>query len=178
MTIYKMCLVAMLVAMGVGLHAIDSLINLSFIIPGFRIGLANVVSLFACFYLGVWYYPAISLVRCVLVGLIFTGFGTNFLLSLSGAIFSSFITVLLYYLTRASIYGISASGAFFHVLGQIITYIFIVDTPYMFLYLPLLSLFSIGSGLLLAICVSMIIKTLPPLSSIQKIRRGGRRKKE
>ncbi|MFA6796065.1 MAG: Gx transporter family protein [Bacilli bacterium] len=173
MKIRKMTVTAFLVALAIIFHYIESFIPA--IIPGFHLGLANVVSLFALFYLGWSYYVSILFLRVILVGLMFTGFGTTFMLSLGGAILSSSVSLLLFFFTKTSIYGVSAVSAFAHVLGQIVVYIWIVNTAYMLLYLPLLSALGIASGLVLAYLTAHIIKVLPNFDNMQEVRRRNRR---
>jgi len=170
MKIRKMTVTALLVALAIIFHYIESFIPV--IIPGFHLGLANVISLFALFYMGWQYYLSVLFLRVVLVGLMFTGFGTTFMLSLGGAILSSIITMILYFFTKTSIYGVSTVSAFAHVLGQIIVYIGIVNTAYMLLYLPLLAVLGVGSGLILAYLTAHIIKVLPSFNNMCSIRRN------
>jgi heptaprenyl diphosphate synthase len=175
MKVYKMTLTAFLTALAFVLHYVEAFIPLSFLtyaVPGFRIGLANMVGLFALFYLGPWYYVGITVVRIVLVGAAVTGFSTAFLLSCGGALFSIVATLLCYYLTKVSVYGISAVGAFFHVLGQILVYIWIIQTPYMLLYFPALAAISMASGVLLGILVAQILRVIPPIEKIAGVKRN------
>lgn len=173
MKVYKMSVTSFLTALAVVLHYAESFIPE--LIPGFRLGLANIVSIFALFYMGPFYYVSIIVLRVLLVGLLFTGFGVSFMLSLAGAILSGSVSLLLYYLTKMSIYGISVSGAFFHVLGQILVYIVIVDTPYMLLYLPALSVSAMACGIGLALIAAYIIKVLPSFEDMAMTRRNYKR---
>lgn len=172
MKIRKMTLTAFLVALAIIFHYIESFIPVA--IPGFHLGLANIASLFALFYLGWSYYISILFLRVVLVGLMFTGFGTTFMLSVGGATLSCAFTLILFFFTKTSIYGISAVSAFAHVLGQILVYIYIVNTAYMLLYLPLLALLGVSSGLVLAYLTAYIIRVLPNFDNMQSVRRKHR----
>lgn len=169
MKTYKMTITAFLVALASVLHWAELFIP-SFI-PGFRIGLANMPALFALLYLGPWYYLAVNFLRIILVSL-FTGFGTAFLLSLGGGILAAAVTLFLYFFTKTSIYGISGGGAFFHVLGQILVYIWIVDTPYMLLYFPILAVLSLGAGEVLALVISYLIGSLPSMEKLAGLKRN------
>jgi len=164
---YKITITAFLTALGVVFHYVESFIPMP--IPGFRLGLANIVSVFALMYLGPSYYVSVTILR-ILLSAIFTGLGTNFLLSLGGGFFSLIITLGLYVLTRTSVYGLSVSSAFFHVLGQFLVYILIVQTPYIMLYFPFLSLLGMASGFILAAIVAMIIRALPAASNMTRVK--------
>lgn len=159
----KMTLVAFLTALACVLHYFESF----FTIAGFRVGLANGVGMFALIYLGPWYYVSVTLLR-ILITALFTGFGTSFFLSLGGGVLAMAASLLVYFLTKASVYGISSVGAFFHVTGQIGVYILIVQTPYMLLYFPVLALFSIITGILMALLISLVVKSLPSADKLTK----------
>jgi uncharacterized membrane protein len=46
-------------------------------------------------------------------------------------------------------------------------YVVIVKNPYMFLYFPVLSIVGIGSGLVIALIVSQLIKRIPQLNRLK-----------
>lgn len=171
MKVYKMTTTAFLTALAVVFHYIESLLPAFIAIPGFKLGLANIVGVFSLFYLGPWYYVAIQLLRILIVALISTGFGTPFFLALGGGLLSLIAGLLLYKFTKVSIYGVSVVCAFFHVLGQIVVYLLIVQTFYMILYLPVLAALAMLSGGLLAVLAAMVIKILPPFDNMVRIRR-------
>ena len=58
------------------------------IIPGLKLGLANIVIIFTLYEYNFKTAITVSLVRVLIVALLRTGFGINFFFSLSGAIFS------------------------------------------------------------------------------------------
>lgn len=154
-----MTMVAFLLALGSVLHWAEGYIP-SFV-PGFRLGLANLPSLFALFYLGPWYYLGLNVAKVLLVALLGGGFGTSFLLALGGLLLSNLVTLLLYFFTKSSIYGLSIGGSVMHVLGQIIVYIFIVQTPYMLLYFPILAVLGMATGAVIAFLDKRLIIAVP-----------------
>lgn len=171
MRVYKMTLTALMVALAVIFHYVEGFIPVLIAIPGFKLGLANIVGVFVLFYMGPSYYVSVQILRILLVALISTGFGTPFLLALGGGLLSIIGSLLLYKFTMVSIYSVSIVGAFLHVLGQIITYLLIVQTFYMLLYLPILASLSMLAGGLLAYLASLIIKVLPEFNRLTRIRR-------
>ena len=160
----KITITAFLLALSSVLHYLEGFIPMP--VPGFRLGLAILPCLFALLYLGPSYYVIVSLLKVILVAL-FQGFGTSFLLSIVGTSLSVIITFVLYQFTKSSIYTISILGSYFHVLGQIIMYVVIIKNPYMFLYFPVLSIVGIGSGLVIALIVSQLIKRIPQLNRLK-----------
>lgn len=160
----KITYVAMFTALAVVIHYFEGLIPVPIPIPGFKLGLANIVGVFVLFYFGWPYYLACTAARVLLVALISTGFGTAFLLSLSGALLSTLASVTLFRLTKASIFSVSTVGAFFHVCGQILMYILITATPFLISYLPILAFLAMLSGFLLAFVAQALLRRLPKLN--------------
>lgn len=148
---------AMLLALSVVLGLIESFIPLfSGIIPGFKIGLANIVIVFLLYHDGFKEALIVSLLRVLLLGMMRTGlFNASFAFSLSGALCSIVIMALLKP-SKLSIVGVSIAGSIWHSIGQIIVAIIIFKQLAMLSYLPLLLLCSIPTGLL----VGFVSKTL------------------
>lgn len=151
----------MLLALSVAIHYLESLIPDIVPIPGFRMGLANVVGLFVLYYYGGLSYLFVLFLRVILVGAISTGFGISFLMSLSGAVLSSAVSLLLYYLVKPSIYILSMASALAHTIGQLVAYAIFFASPYIFTYVMILGPLSLATGLLLAFFVRLLVQRLP-----------------
>lgn len=82
-------------------------------LPGFKLGLANIVTVFALYYLGAAPAMAILIARCLL-GAMFAGNVPALLFSLMGGVLAMLIMILLHRLPRLSIYGVSIAGAAGH----------------------------------------------------------------
>ena len=113
-------IISLLTAMSVVIDIIESYITyLGDIIPGLKLGLANIVIIFTLYEYNFKTAITVSLVRVLIVALLRTGFGINFFFSLSGAIFS-IITMYLFKKTKLSVIGISIIGSLFHSIGQVL----------------------------------------------------------
>ena len=139
-------------------------------IPGIKLGLANIVTVFAIVMLSPWDTLLIILVRCLVMGL-FTG-PVSLLFSLSGALLAfAVMKTLSLGLDRVfSIVGISMAGAVTHNIGQIIAAVFIMqDTGLIFSYLPLLMIVALFTGALTGIAaipvITIIRKSLKDLKN-------------
>lgn len=165
MSIQKISYTAMLTGLAVLLHYIESMIPVPIPIPGFKLGMANIVGVFALFYLGWQYYITSTISRILIVALISTGFGTAFFLSCGGALLSIIATIFFAKVIKCNVYGTSTCAAAFHVLGQVLIYCLITQTPYLFSYFPFLSLLSMLSGFLLAIIADILLKSIPPINN-------------
>ena len=99
---------AMLTAVAMILSYVESLLP-SVGIPGVKMGLANIAVIFALFRFGWKEAAALSLVRVVLVSLLFGSVGAM-LYSLAGAVLSLAVMALLRRIDRFSTVGISVAG--------------------------------------------------------------------
>ena len=63
--------------------------------------------------------------------------------------------------TKASIYGVSAAGAVFHVLGQVLMVSILYGTIQMVWYMFVLVISGIITGILMALVTSLLIGKLP-----------------
>ena len=111
--------------------------------------------------LGILEAVAVNLIRVIVVGLVrgtFLSYG--FLMSLSGAMMSLLVMILFYLLIRKfSIVGVSVIGAVAHVIGQILVAMIYLGTAYVVLYLPVIGLSAIITGVFVGIVAKAIIHT-------------------
>ena len=141
-------IISILTAMSVVIGIIESYFTfLGDIIPGLKLGLANVIILFALYKYNFNKALMISIIRVFIVALIRTGFGFNFLFSLGGALLS-IIAMSLVKKTKLSIIGVSIVGSISHSIGQVLIGILILNNHNIIYYLPYLLLFSIPTGIL------------------------------
>lgn len=160
MKIQKIVLIALLTAATIVIGIIESFIP-SVGIPGIKLGLANIMILVTLYELGVIEAIFVNFARVLLVSLIRGTFlSMGFFMSLTGAFLSLGVMIIFYLLIKKfSIIGVSVIGALFHVLGQIIIAMIYLGTAYVLLYLPIIALVSIVTGIFVGITASLIIKT-------------------
>lgn len=128
------------------------------IIPGLKLGLANIVIIFALYKYGFKTALLVSLIRVLIVAILRTGFGINFFFSLSGALFS-IISMTILMKTKLSIIGVSIIGSIFHSIGQVLIGIIMLDNYNVIYYLPYLLIFSIPTGIIIGIITKKIINS-------------------
>ena len=151
----------LLLAIGVMLNYIESMIPLPFLFPGAKLGLANSVGLIVLYYFGAMYYLGYGVLRVVLTALLWSGFGTAFMISLAGALVASMVTYLLYRVGKFSIFALSVAGAVFHGIGQTIMVSFLYETIYMMNYAAILTVSGAITGVLIAIVCVQFIRRVP-----------------
>lgn len=157
----KIARLAIFLALGIVLNIIESLIPLPIAIPGIRLGLANTMGLIVLYFYSPKDYIILGGLRVFFVGLLRTGLGSvGFLLSLSGWLISSLVTLLLYFFKKSSIYSLSVISAMFHQVGQIVMVVIIYQLPSMVNYLPVLLITGCVSGFLVAFISKKILELL------------------
>ena len=155
----RLVLLAMLTAVAMILADVESLLP-SVGIPGVKMGLANIAVIFALFRFGWKEAAALSLVRVVLVSLLFGSVGAM-LYSLAGAVLSLAVMALLRRIDRFSTVGISVAGGVAHNAGQILMAMLILQTKQLLGYLPVLAVSGIAGGVLTGLAAALLIRRIP-----------------
>ena len=159
MEIRKITRISILLSLSIVLSIVESLIPIfNGIIPGLKIGLANVAIMVALYVYGIKEAAFVSIARIFIVGMLRTGlFNITFLFSLSGAIFSLILMFIAKKTNIFSIIGVSIIGSIFHTIGQLIVAFVIVKNANILYYLPFLLLFAIPTGLFIGYISNKII---------------------
>lgn len=160
MKVQKIALLGVLTAAAIVIAILESFIP-SVGIPGVKLGLVNIVILVIIYELGIVEAIIVNLLRVLVVGLVRgTLLSMGFLMSLSGAVLSLTIMIIFYLLIkRFSIIGVSVIGSIFHVSGQILIAMLYLGTAYIVLYLPIIAISAIITGVFVGIVAQLIIKT-------------------
>ena len=160
MKVQKMALLGVLTAGAIVVAILESFIP-SVGIPGVKLGLANIVILIILYELGIVEAIVVNLLRVLVVGLVRGTFlSMGFLMSLTGAVLSLGVMILFYLLIKKfSIIGVSVIGSIFHVFGQILIAMLFLGTAYIFLYLPIIAISAIITGVFVGIVAKLIIRT-------------------
>ncbi len=155
-----MALLGVLTAAAIVIAILESFIP-SVGIPGVKLGLANIVILIILYELGIWEAIVVNLLRVLVVSLVRGTFlSMGFLMSLTGCVLSLGIMILFYLLIKKfSIIGVSVIGSLFHVLGQIFIAMIFLGSAYIFLYLPVIAISAIITGVFVGIVAKLIINT-------------------
>ena len=134
------------------LSLFDNLLSLAIPIPlpGFKIGVANLVTLFLVMYFPLPKTLCVVFLRC-LISSIYSGGVTVFLISLAGGVLS---VLAMYFIKNTlkdnvSQIGISIFGAACHNLGQVLMVILLLMSPSYIFYLPILIIVSLATGFII-----------------------------
>ena len=147
LTAKQLTLCALLTAMALALSYLENLFPLSLAIPvpGVKLGLANIVTVFALWALGPGEALLILLARCFL-GALFAGNMNALIFSLLGGLCAMTAMVLLSRRRGLSLYGVSIGGAAAHNCGQIVAAMLSLGSSAPLYYLPVLLLVSLLTG--------------------------------
>ena len=160
----KIVIIALLVGLGLVLHLVENMLPLSFIIPGAKLGLANIANLLGLILFGFIAGLQILLLRIFLGSILAGTFMTiNFYLSLSGGLLGYLVMSLFFYYFRNkfSLIGVSLGGSVFHNVGQVITAYIIISNQAIFYYLPYLVLLALPTGVGIGLIAIFTYNYLP-----------------
>lgn len=145
----KLVYFSLFVTLATALGVLETMFPNPFPIPGIKLGLANIVTLLVLSMYGLKEGFVVSFLRVLFTSLLGgTLLSVGFFLSLSGALLSTLVMALLFkYMPTLSIIGISMAGAVSHNVGQLLTASVLIQTGYIFYYLPILLLAGIPTGL-------------------------------
>ena len=117
-------------------------------IPGIKLGLANSVLLYALYMLGIKQSIVLMLLKALMSWVIYTNMSAM-LYSLAGGVLSLLAMILLSRMKGISIIGVSALGAVFFNVGQILMAVIMLNTPQLIVtYLPILMVSGVVTGVL------------------------------
>ena len=133
----KIALCGVLTALAMIFSYIESVIPIPIPVPGIKLGVANIAVITILYVLGVKEAIVINLLRIALTALLF-GNVNSFLFSISGAVLSLTIMIIMKRLDFFSCIGVSVCGGVMHNVGQIIAAVFIMGSEAIVLYLPVL----------------------------------------
>ncbi|MFA5637857.1 MAG: Gx transporter family protein [Anaerovoracaceae bacterium] len=151
----KVALSGVLVSLAAIFSYVETLVPLGFGVPGIKLGLANVVVVFALYSMGVRYALTINVVRIIVVASLF-GSPVIMLYSLSGALLSLLVMVILYYTNKFSMVGVSMAGGVFHNIGQLLVAAAVVETFQILYYFPVLLVAGMITGIIIGIIVTRV----------------------
>lgn len=161
LTTKQLTLCAVLTAMALALSYLENFFPLSLAIPipGIKLGLANIVTVFALYALGPAQALAILFCRCFL-GALFAGNMNALIFSLLGGFSAMLAMILLSRLRGLSVYGVSVGGAAAHNCGQVAAAVLTLGNTAPLYYLPILLGVSLFTGTLTGLIAACLFRAL------------------
>lgn len=161
LTTKNLALCAVLTALALGLSTLENLFPVSLLVPlpGVKLGLANIVTVFALYQLGAVPALVILVARCLL-GSLFAGNASALLFSLMGGIGAMLVMIALRRVRGLSVYGVSIAGAAAHNTGQIGAAMIVLGGTAVLGYLPVLLGVSLLTGTLTGFVASLLFRAM------------------
>lgn len=150
---------SLLVAMALALHLVERNIPVPFMTPGAKLGLANLVTVIALYTLDKKSDVAKIIASRLVLSSIFGGSVSGLMYGSMGALLSFIVMIIIKegLKEKVSMIGVSAAGAVFHNIGQLLVAALIVQNIGVMLYLPVLSLAGIVTGIFIGIAANYTV---------------------
>lgn len=156
-----MTLLAMYTTIALTIFVVESAIPPLAPIPGIKLGLANVITLWLLIY-ATWRDALTALLMRIFIASMVTGQLVSFFYSLCGGLLCFLAMALLYRLLgRRYIVFVSIIGALFHNVGQIGIAMVLLDSLSAAAYLPVLLISGVITGTFTGLCAYFASRRLP-----------------
>lgn len=154
-------LMGLMVSQALVLSVAESWIPIPAVVPGVKLGLANIVTLLTIVLLGYRDALLVVFLRCILASF-FSGGIMPFLFSVAGGLLSTAVMSVLFYRLRSqmSVAGISVAGSVAHNIGQLTVAAVVLKDVAVFSYLPLLIISGVIMGIFIGVCAGLLLKAL------------------
>lgn len=154
----KVAKYGILTTLSLILSYVESLVPFSFGVPGAKLGLSNLVTVFALYVLGPLPCLLVNAVRVMLSGFLFGNLAA-ILYAMAGCLASFAVMVALKRTGKFSPVSVSAAGGAAHNLGQLIVARALAGNA-VFAYFPYLFILGILSGILIGIVGGILVQRL------------------
>ena len=160
-TTKNLALCAVLTALALGLSTLENLFPVSLVVPlpGVKLGLANIVTVFALYELGAVPALVILFARCGL-GSLFAGNVSALLFSMLGGLCAMLVMIGLKHCRKLSIYGVSIGGAAARSIGQMAAAVITLGNARVLGYLPFLLAVSLLTGTLTGFVAALLFRAM------------------
>ena len=157
MNIRRLTTLSLLSAIALTIFMIEGQIPALVPIPGVKLGLANIVTVFTVFLLRGRDGALVLTVR-IFLGAVFAGNFSTILYSAAGGTLAILTTMgLKFILSKKQLWVAGCLGAIAHSLGQMTVAVLVTGTPSLLLYLPVMLLCSIITGIFTGLCAQFLL---------------------
>ena len=153
----KLTILSMLTAIALTIFMVEAQIPPLTPIPGIKMGLSNIVTVFIVFAIGPKEAAAVLFVR-VFLGAVFAGNFSTIFYSAAGGACAILVTIALRkVLKRRQLWVAGCFGAIAHSIGQMVMAMLLLGTPSVIVYLPVMIIISIITGLFTGLCAQFLV---------------------
>ena len=163
----RIALSGLLFALAMALSFIEGTLTIPGLLPGMKLGLANIVVMYALFFMGPRQALVLDVLKALFVFLV-SGFTAGFL-SLCGGLLSLLVMWVLYYLlpVRPTWFILSVCGALAHNIGQLLG-----ASSLSFYYAPVMLVLGLVMGALTSITLKALLPALGKMGFSTQEKRG------
>ena len=148
---------ALLTAIALTIFLVEAQIPALVPIPGIKLGLANIVTVFTVYALGSK-DGCLVLAARIFLGAVFAGNFSTILYSAAGGGLAILTTILLRrVLKQNQLWVAGCMGAVAHSIGQMVVAIWVSGTPGLIIYLPFMIATSLVTGLFTGLCAQFLL---------------------
>ena len=156
----KLTTMALLSAIALTIFMVEAQIPALVPIPGIKLGLSNIVTVYAVFAMGPGAGALILAVR-IFLGSVFVGQMSAILYSGAGGLCAILTTIALRRVLKpGQFWAAGCLGAIAHSIGQMAMAIALTGTPGLLIYLPVMIVCSIITGLFTGLCAQFLLERL------------------
>ena len=153
----KLTVMAILTAVALTIFVLEAQIPPIVPLPGVKLGLSNIITVFAVFAMGPGEAAAILACR-IFLGAVFAGNFSSIFYSAAGGLCAILVTIgLRRILTTTQLWVAGALGAVAHSIGQMAVAVLLTGTPAILIYLPVMVGISIVTGLFTGLCAQFLV---------------------
>lgn len=154
----KLVILSLLIALALGLSFLETLIPAPFPVPGAKLGLTNIVTVFILYRYSFSEAATVSLLRVFLAGFLFSTM-SGILYALSGAVVSLLVMGVLVHF-EFPVLITSTIGGISHNFGQLILATVVTQTPALFVsYMGPLFILGALTGVFVGMCAKLLLRS-------------------
>lgn len=158
----RIAMCGLMTALAMIFSYVEALIPIPLPVPGIKLGVANMAIIVAMYTIGVYEAVIVDILRVILTAMLF-GNLNSFLFSISGAVLSVIVMVILKKMDIFTEVGVSVAGGVSHNIGQILAAVFIMGTAAIVYYLPVLMISGVITGVVIGAVSALIIRRVKVL---------------
>lgn len=157
---HEIALSGLLFALAMALSFLEGTLVIPGLMPGMKLGLANIVVMYALFFMGPKQALVLDLLKALFVFLV-SGWTAGFL-SLCGGLLSLLMMWILYYHfpVRPTWFILSVCGALFHNIGQLLGASVILSSKMSLYYAPVMLILGLVMGAVTSVTLRAILPAL------------------
>ena len=154
----RLTTMALLCALALIIFVVEAQIPAIVPIPGIKLGLSNIITIYAVWTLGAK-EAVLILVARIFLGAAFAGNFSTVFYSFGGGGCAIAVTIgLRCVLRKEQLWVAGCLGAIAHSIGQMVVAVWLSGTPSLMIYLPVMILCSVITGLFTGLCAQILVK--------------------